>query len=469
MARQPLPTGRLSIAAPPAVEAHADVRLRSARGVPSELAAQVLRSSLRSRARQCYALARTQAPGDRITLELWLSDKGSVGDARVSGGRLADARAQACIVTAARGLRFPKPDAPGASVLASVELSLRAAPEPARGDGQLRPQPRPRVAVRIPTATLEDAYDGVLGEVLAAIARGDRAGALGRATAAHGQDPGDVIALIALGEALEAQQDFARAARAYGSLIDLFPSRADLRRMASARLERLPSAGLALAIDSYRRAVEQRPDHPSGHRALAYALWKSGERAAAFAALERVLHDGYDGERFEGVYRILREDLSLIGAAWIRAEPAAEARVREALAARGLQPDRAPSLRFVLSWETDANDVDFHLYDGRGGHAFYMKPKLPSGGALYADITTGYGPECFAIPGHGRSYPYVLQAHYFARGPMGYGMGKLQVVEHDGQGGLELAEHPFVIMKDKAFVELARIAGPLASAARAQR
>jgi len=45
---------------------------------------------------------------------------------------------------------------------------------------------------------------------------------------------------------------------------------------------------------------------------------------------------------------------------------------------------------------------------------------------------------------------------------MGYGMGKLQVIEHDGQGGLRFAEHPFAIMKDKAFVELARLSAPLA-------
>ena len=86
---------------------------------------------------------------------------------------------------------------------------------------------------------------------------------------------------------------------------------------------------------------------------------------------------------------------------------------------------------------------------------------LPSGGELYADITTGYGPECFAITGRARSYPYVLQANYFARGPMGYGMGKLQVIEHDGKGTLRFSERPFAIMKDKAFVELARLTGPL--------
>jgi tetratricopeptide (TPR) repeat protein len=296
--------------------------------------------------------------------------------------------------------------------------------------------------------------------VLQALRADETVRALQLARRAHDDDPSDVIALVALGEALEAQRDYVRAARAYGSLIDLFPSRADLRRMAGERLERLPEAGLALAIDSYRRAVEQRPDHPSGPRLLAYALLRAGEYEAAFMTLDYALQRGHRTDRFEGVERILREDLSLVGAAWLRADAAEGDHVQAALSRHGLSPDRAPSLRFVLSWETDANDVDFHVYDGRGGHAYYMLPKLASGGALYADITTGYGPECFAIPGRARAYPYVLQAHYFARGPMGYGMGTLQVIEHDGKGALRFEHHPFVIMRDKAFVELARVQAP---------
>ncbi|HND11952.1 MAG TPA: hypothetical protein PLY80_16040, partial [Pseudomonadota bacterium] len=114
-------------------------------------------------------------------------------------------------------------------------------------------------------------------------------------------------------------------------------------------------------------------------------------------------------------------------------------------------------------WETDANDVDFHILDGRGGHAYFSNPSLPSGGELYADVTTGYGPECFSIfaPSGQRAYPYKLQAHYYSRGPMGYGMGKLQIIEHDGKGGLRFTERPFVIMVDGAFVDLGEVRGPL--------
>ena len=121
--------------------------------------------------------------------------------------------------------------------------------------------------------------------------------------------------------------------------------------------------------------------------------------------------------------------------------------------------ENQPSLRFVLNWETDANDVDFHIYDGQGGHAYYASMSLPSGGELYADVTNGYGPECFTIrlPKERRAYPYTLQAHYYAIGPMGAGMGKLELIEHDGQGTLRFEQRPYVVMVDRAFVDLGTV------------
>jgi hypothetical protein len=156
------------------------------------------------------------------------------------------------------------------------------------------------------------------------------------------------------------------------------------------------------------------------------------------------------------VDQILREDLGLIAEAWIKADPARREEILAKLAKAGGSREDEPSLRFLLSWETDANDVDFHIHDAEGGHAYYGDPELPSGGRLYADVTTGYGPECFTIrlPAEKRSERYHLEAHYYARGPMGYGMGKLEVIEHDGKGGLAFSERPFVVMTDGAFVDL---------------
>jgi uncharacterized protein YfaP (DUF2135 family) len=113
-------------------------------------------------------------------------------------------------------------------------------------------------------------------------------------------------------------------------------------------------------------------------------------------------------------------------------------------------------VRFVLTWETDANDVDFHIRDARGGHANYANPQLPSGGELYADVTTGYGPECFTVrdPQNRDVAPYRLQAHYYSRGPMGYGMGQLEIIDHDAHGNFHFESRPFVVMNDGAFLDL---------------
>jgi tetratricopeptide (TPR) repeat protein len=294
---------------------------------------------------------------------------------------------------------------------------------------------------------------------MAELAAGREARARSLAETWSTEAPGDVLALLALGEAWEAAGETAAAARAYGSLIDLFPGRADLRRLAGERLERLGEPGLALAIDTYRKAALDRPDHASGHRLLAWALLRAGRFEEAFAALETGLGERYPEGRFAGVERILREDLGLVAAAWLGAAPARRADVLARLEARGARIEAEPSLRFVLSWETDANDVDLHVYDRRGGHAYYEQPKLGSGGELYADVTTGYGPECFAIrsPERRPAAPYRLAVHYYRRGPMGYGMGVLQVVEHDGRGGLAVESRPFVVMADGAMLGLGEV------------
>jgi len=327
------------------------------------------------------------------------------------------------------------------------------------------PAPRviaePRIAAAPPLPSTPP-LEGALGEVSDLIHRRDLGAALSKARAWREQDPGDVLALVALGECGEASSDLTLAARAYGSIIDLFPGRADMRRFAGERLERVRgAAALALAVDTYRKAVEQRPDHPASHRLLAFALLKQGHAREAFQAIAAGAARRYPDGRFAGVDRILREDVGLIAAAWTRAEPARAGDIRAQLERAHGTVENAPSLRFILNWETDANDVDFHIHDSRGGHAYYAARQLPSGGELYADVTTGYGPECFTIrgPSAARAFPYTLQAHYYSRGPMGYGMGKLQIIEHDGHGGLHFEERPFVIMRDGAFIDMGTVKG----------
>jgi len=302
-------------------------------------------------------------------------------------------------------------------------------------------------------------YEGKLLDVMTMLKSKRTDEALASARAWQREAPGDVLALVAVGEAAEAKANLELAARAYGSVIDLFPNRADLRRFAGERLERIadPSAQ-ALAIDSFEKALADRPDHPSSHRLFAFSLLRAKKYKEAFEAVLAATKRGFEVDRFAGVDQILREDLGLVGSAWARAEPGKRGEILARVQQAGGRIEDQPSLRFVLDWQTDSNDVDFHIHDAQGGHAFYGSRHLPSGGDLYADVTTGYGPECFTIrlPKERRS-SYRLEAHYYSRGPMGYGMGKLEVIDHDGKGNLVFEERPFVVMVDRAFVDLGAV------------
>ncbi len=354
-------------------------------------------------------------------------------------------------VAAPAPMESPRPSAtPPPAITSPVRPEALVVDRPAQGAVAPRVEAQ-RVAI---PEKGPDPYTGKFKDVMDGL-KTDAPKALALAQGWHEEQPGDLLALVALGEALEKTGDLGTAARAYGSIIDLFPARADLRRFAGVRLERL-ARGLDLAADSYAKAAEQRADHPESHRLLAFALLRAGKPEQAFEAISVGVKQTYPGGRFLGVDRILKEDAGLIAAAWTKAEPQRRAEIAGKLKAVGGFPETEPSLRFVLNWETDANDVDFHIYDSKGGHAYYSSKQLPSGGELYADVTTGYGPECFTIrlPKGKRAMPYTLQAHYYSIGPMGAGMGKVEIIEHDGEGGLKFEQRPYVVMVNSAYVDL---------------
>lgn len=296
-------------------------------------------------------------------------------------------------------------------------------------------------------------YTGALRDVMTALAAGDLDAALARAVRARGDAPDDVAAILALGEALEARGAGALAARAYGSLIDLFPSRDELVRTAGERLDRIGGPAREDAVEAYRRALAERPDRIVGHRRLGYALARLGRWREAID----VLAEGLAREGRASVTRIVREDIALIAAAAIAAAPDHAAAIRARLDELAIAPATTPSLRFVLSWETDANDVDLHVFDRSGNEAYYGARTLPSGGALLDDVTDGFGPEMLSID-RPDAFPYRLAVHYYARGPEGVGLGAIQIIRHDGHGHLTVEDRPFAIQVDDGAIDLGTVA-----------
>jgi uncharacterized protein YfaP (DUF2135 family) len=95
--------------------------------------------------------------------------------------------------------------------------------------------------------------------------------------------------------------------------------------------------------------------------------------------------------------------------------------------------------------------------DRAGGHAWYGARELSTGGVLLDDLTRGYGPEVF-VQGPADAGPLRLAAHYYSRGPMGIGLGALQVVHHDAAAGTVRVElRPYALQRDDAVVDLGSI------------
>lgn len=376
---------------------------------------------------------------------------GSAGEGLIGGKGEAAELAAAAPAPEEEAKAEKAPPPPPAPMATSSVAKPTSAPPPRR-EGSRRPPPPPpqkKAPARIPP------WSGAYADIQGLLAQGAGARALKMATAWRQEAPGEVLAYLALADAFAASGQLGEARRAAGSLIDLYPSRADIRRAAGDKLAALQAADLA--VDTYEKAAAQRPDHPTSLRALAWARVEAGDLSGAFEAIVAAQSQTYRWQHEAGLRPVLREDAAVLGAVLIARDPARRAEVVAALAQFGIQPATGPSLRVILTWETDANDVDLHLTDRSGETAYFGHKTLRSGGELYRGVFDGYGPEAFTIPGEPSGFPYRLGAHYYRKGPMGYGLGRVQILHFDGQGGIGIESRPYVIMADNAWIELGEL------------
>lgn len=264
----------------------------------------------------------------------------------------------------------------------------------------------------------------------------------------HGARPGELLPYVSLGRALVAAGELDEAARAYGSLIDIHPSRAETRRFAGALLESLDEpAALELAIDSYTKARTLRPDHPTGYQALALALAKRGDYQAAVDTLVDALSRTHADGRFNPAIELMRRDLALLSAAAILARPESRAEVLTQLVDAMIVPEAVARDSLILTWETDASHLKLEITTVTPGA---LEPRF---GSLSQEVEDGFGPQAFEwasdVPG-----PLRVSVHADNLGPEGVALGSLRRVRFDGKGQLEFESRPFVIWPGQSRVNL---------------
>jgi uncharacterized protein YfaP (DUF2135 family) len=85
-------------------------------------------------------------------------------------------------------------------------------------------------------------------------------------------------------------------------------------------------------------------------------------------------------------------------------------------------------LRVLLAWDSDGTDLDLHLVTPDGAHIWYGNRTAPNGAALDVDVTTGYGPEIFAMPAPIKGQ-YLVYVNYYGGGYRGDDEGGDEAVQ----------------------------------------
>ena len=179
---------------------------------------------------------------------------------------------------------------------------------------------------------------------------------------------------------------------------------------------RLSQAGqLEIAAGVLEKVLRLRPEEPQSKRDLALVLADLAEATGRPALAQRAVDLLYEvvlrpQDRFPEIEVVALMELNRILA---RAERRGWAgSVHADRVDRRLRKVLDVDLRVSLAWDADLTDVDLHVLEPTGEHAFYGHQLTRAGGLVSHDITQGYGPEEYlvhrAVPG-----TYDIRVHYF--------------------------------------------------------
>lgn len=159
-----------------------------------------------------------------------------------------------------------------------------------------------------------------------------------------------------------------------------------------------------LAKPLFERVLVLRPEEPQSHRDLALVCSSVKEHQRAVDLLWEVV-TGTWGSRFPAIETIALSELNAIVATCGQ-------KLDLTKMDRRFLKNLPVGLRVVLSWDTDACDIDLWVDDPDGERAIYSHPYTTQGGRMSNDFTAGYGPEEFLIR-HPKPGKYTVRINYF--------------------------------------------------------
>jgi hypothetical protein len=183
-----------------------------------------------------------------------------------------------------------------------------------------------------------------------------------------------------------------------------------LMRSFAWRLQQADDLDLAIAV--LERVREARGDEPQSHRDLALALsrrWETnGDQADALRAMDLLHHVILNSwDNFPEIEIIALMELNRL-IHFAQQKGVSTPTEIDSRLIRLLDLD----VRISMSWDADLTDIDLHVFEPTGEHAYYGHNRTQIGGLVSYDFREGYGPEEYVLH---RAYPgaYTVKAHYY--------------------------------------------------------
>lgn len=419
--------------------------------------------------RKCYLDELRRAPSfaGRVTMRFRIDEGGKVSRAQVASWPDHERHPEfdACMVAAFEALSFPASIHP-ANVYVDYPIVFgRGAPNDPlvvadtprwRRFGALPTEEPPRKTVDEAWPWLaKSPFGGRFADVKDLLAAGDADGALLLSRRLVTDDFGDVLAFVALGDAARARGDVELAARAYGSIVDVFPTRADLIRVAASHLLSIDRpASDDVAIAALERAAADRPDRLSAFRLLSLAKARRGRYGDALDVVRRGAAESQRLGTFDRTKQGLCEDATAIGAAYAAVSASGRARSRAVLEEIGCQTLVLPNVRVTLHDEGDHARTDLYLWREETSADRTFIAGEPGG---MFEEERERATVAVQIPRTGTfedAGPWQVGVRFLSENQGGYAMGGVTLVEHDGNGKLRIEERPYVMMKEGAGTRL---------------
>ena len=198
--------------------------------------------------------------------------------------------------------------------------------------------------------------------------------------------------------------------RILSNLVEMGLDDAALMRMYAWRLQQADEFDLAGSL--LERVLADRDDEPQSHRDLALVLgerWQKTHQTDDALRAMNLLYDVILGEwdNFPEIEIIALMELNRLinfsGQQNVTTPERIDSRLIKLLDL---------DVRISMSWDTDMTDVDLHVFEPTGEHAYYGHNLTMIGGLVSRDFTQGYGPEEYVLK---KAYPgkYIIKAHYY--------------------------------------------------------